>query len=46
MSEETCCITNKEKATKDEWEDDDSDFPRAILSVVYASLRLKKLTSF
>ena len=33
MSEETCCITNKGNATKDEWEDDDSGFPQAIPSV-------------
>ena len=28
-----CCITNKGKATKYEWENDDSDFPRALFSL-------------
>ena len=33
MSEEICCITNKEKAAKDGSENDDSDFPKALFSV-------------
>ena len=27
-----CCITNKEKAPKNEWENDDCDFLRALYS--------------
>ena len=26
VNEEICCISNKEKAAKNEWENDDSDF--------------------
>ena len=33
MKEEICCITNKGKAAKYEWENDDSDFPQALFSV-------------
>ena len=30
MNEEICCITNKGKAAKKEWENDDSNFLRAL----------------
>ena len=33
MNEEFHCITNGEKAAKNEWENDDSDFLRALYSV-------------
>ena len=33
MNEEIHCITNKRKATKKEWENDDSDFLRVLYSV-------------
>ena len=33
MNEEIHCITNKRKATKKEWENDDSDFLRFLYSV-------------
>ena len=33
MSEEICCVTNKREAAKNEWENDDSDFLRALFSV-------------
>ena len=33
MSEEICCITNKGKTVKDEWENDDSDFQLYTFSI-------------
>ena len=33
MSEEICCIPNKEKMAKNEWKNDDSDFLQALYSV-------------
>ena len=30
MNEKIHCITNEKKATKNEWENDDSDFLRAL----------------
>ena len=33
MNEEICCITNKGKMVKNEWENDDSDFLSALNSV-------------
>ena len=33
MNEEICCITNKGKMTKNDWENDDSDLPQALYSV-------------
>ena len=33
MNEEICCITNKEKTSKNEYENDDSDFLQALYSV-------------
>ena len=33
MNEEIQCITNEGKWTKNEWENDDSDFRRALYSV-------------
>ena len=33
MNEEICCITNEGKTAKDEWENDYSDFLRALYSV-------------
>ena len=33
MNEEICCITNEGKTAKNEWENDDSDFLRALYSV-------------
>ena len=37
MNEEICCTTNKRKTTKNEWENDDSDFLPA-LNIVYKKL--------
>ena len=33
MNEEICCITNEGKMTRNEWENDDSNFLRALYSV-------------
>ena len=33
MNEEICCITNEGKTVNNEWENDDSDFLRALYSV-------------
>ena len=33
MREEICCITNKGKTAKDEWENDDSDFQLYTFSI-------------
>ena len=33
MNEEICCIINGGKTAKNEWENDDSDFLRALYSV-------------
>ena len=33
MNEEIHCITNEGKTTKNDWENDDSDFLRALYSV-------------
>ena len=33
MNQEICCITNKGKTARNEWENDDSDFLRALYSV-------------
>ena len=33
MNEEICCITNKGKMAKNEWENDNSDFFRALCTV-------------
>ena len=33
MHEEICCITNKGKTAKNEWENDDSDFLLDLYSV-------------
>ena len=33
MNEEICCITNEGKTARNEWENDDSDFLRALYSV-------------
>ena len=33
MNEEICCITNKEKKAKNEWENDDLEFLQALDSV-------------
>ena len=33
MNEEICCITNEGKMAKDEWENDYSNFLRALYSV-------------
>ena len=38
MNEEICCITNEGKTAKNEWENDDSDFLRALYSV-YKKIR-------
>ena len=38
MNEEICCITNEGKTAKDEWENDYSDFLRALYSV-YKKIR-------
>ena len=33
MNEEICCITNEREAAWNEWENDDSDFFRALYSL-------------
>ena len=38
MNEEICCITNEGKTTRNEWENDDSGFLRALYSV-YKKIR-------
>ena len=38
MNEEICCITNEEKTTRNEWENDDSNFLQALYSV-YKKIR-------
>ena len=38
MNEEIRCITNEKKMAKNEWENDDSDFLRALYSV-YKKIR-------
>ena len=38
MNEEICCITNKGKTAKNEWENDEFDFLVALYSV-YKKLR-------
>ena len=40
MNEEICCVTNKYKTAKKEWENDDCDFLQALYSVY------KKLVQF
>ena len=37
MNEDICCITNKGKTVKNEWENDDSDFLQAF--TVYIKIR-------
>ena len=37
MNKEICCITNEGKTTKNEWENDDSDFLQA-LYIVYKKI--------
>ena len=32
MNKEICCITNEGKTTKNKWEHDDSNLPRALYS--------------
>ena len=39
MNEEIRCITDKGKTAKNEWENDDSDFLRALHSV-YKNIRI------
>ena len=38
MNEEICCITNEGKTARNEWENDDSNFLRALYSV-YKKIR-------
>ena len=38
MNEEICCITNEGKTARNEWENDNSDFLRALYSL-YKKIR-------